>query len=58
MSTILGMGHGALVLSVAVGAASRREVWGMGHWTWEIRETREKNCCLVPLVPLVPHLIF
>jgi hypothetical protein len=28
---VWGMGHGALVLSVAVGAASRREVWGMGH---------------------------
>ncbi|MHC5935326.1 hypothetical protein [Nostoc sp.] len=27
----LGMGHWALVLSVAVGAASRREVWGIGQ---------------------------
>ena len=30
-SMVLGMGHGALVLSEVVGAASRREVLGIGY---------------------------
>jgi hypothetical protein len=34
----LGMGHWALVLSVVVGAASRREVLGIGHWALESKQ--------------------
>ncbi|RCJ25388.1 hypothetical protein A6S26_16530 [Nostoc sp. ATCC 43529] len=33
---VLGIGYRALVLSKVVGAASRREVLGMGHWRWEL----------------------
>ena len=36
----LGMGHWALVLSEVVGAASRREVLGIGPWAFWTRKER------------------
>jgi len=50
------MGHWALVLSVVVGAASRREVLGIGHWAEEA--LGEKLISPAPLSPLsLSHLL-